>query len=142
MEHGDYTISFDPDRVDVDVVFEYLHDHSYWAAGRARDVVGTSIANSALVVGAYTSNGVLVGFARMVTDLATFAWLCDVFVLDKHRGHGLGVTLVDAIVTHPSVAGVKRQLLATRDAHDLYRRSGFETLPEPEKWMALTGGGK
>ncbi len=136
---GDYTVSTEPLRVDVDVVHRYLSHQSYWAAGRSREVVARSIDNSALVAGAYDPAGEMVGFARMVTDRATFAWLCDVFVLDQHTGHGLGVALVAALVEHPDVVDVKRQLLATGDAHELYRRFGYAALDDPARWMARPG---
>jgi GNAT superfamily N-acetyltransferase len=139
---GLYTISTDPLRVDVDIVHRYLSNESYWAAGRSRDTVARSIANSALVAGAYEPGDTLVGFARMVTDRATFAWLCDVFVLDDHNGHGLGVALVRTLVEHPDVVGVKRQLLATGDAHGLYRRFGYNALDDPKRWMARPGDGR
>lgn len=135
FEHGDYTVSNDPSRVDIDAVHQFLTTYGYWSEGRSREVVATSIANSGLVCAGYTSDGSLAGFARMVTDLATFAWLCDVFVLEPHRGTGLGVAIVETIVTHPAVAHLKRQLLATRDAHTLYERLGFEPLADPAKWM-------
>lgn len=75
----------------------------------------------------------------MVTDLATFAWLCDVFVLPEHQGNGLGVAIVTTLVEHPAVVGAKRQLLATRDAHELYRKFGFTAMEEPGKWMERSG---
>jgi GNAT superfamily N-acetyltransferase len=136
---GDYVVSTDPLRVDVDIVFGYLSLESYWAAGRTREVVVRSVANSALVAGIYDPSGAMVGFGRMVTDLATFAWLCDVFVADAHRGHGLGVALVQMLVEHPDVVDVKRQLLATGDAHELYRRFGYGPLDDADRWMARVG---
>ncbi len=141
-DHCGYVLSTDPVRVDVDVVHRYLRDESYWAAGRSRAVVRRALRNSMLVAGAYDSDGALVGFARMVTDLATFAWLCDVFVLPDHRSAGLGAALVELLVEHPAVAGVKRQLLATGDAHDLYRRFGYDDLAAPERWMQRSGPGR
>lgn len=134
--HGPYELSTDPGRIDIGAVHEFLSTDGYWSVGRSRDVVERSIANSGLVCGAYLAeSGELVGFARMVTDLATFAWLCDVFVIPEHRGSGLGVAVVMMLVEHPALVGVKRQLLATRDAHELYRRVGFAAMAEPEKWM-------
>jgi GNAT superfamily N-acetyltransferase len=136
---GDYVVSTDPLRVDVDIVHDHLAHESYWAEGRTREVVVRSVANSALVAGVYDTSGAMVGFGRMVTDLATFAWLCDVFVLDDHRGHRLGVALARILVEHPAVVDVKRQLLATRDAHELYRRFGYGPLDDPGRWMARPG---
>lgn len=137
-DHGPYRISTDPSLVDVDVVHRFLSEESYWAVGRARDVVERSIEHSPLVVGAYRE-GRQVGFARMVTDLTTFAWLCDVFVLDEARGSGVGVAMVRTVVEHPAVVGIKRQFLATADAHGLYARYGYVPLTEPERWMIRPG---
>lgn len=132
---GDLVISTDPGRVDVAAVHRYLSQESYWASGRPLDVQRRAIEHSHLVVGAYTASGDQVGFARMVTDLATFGWLADVYVLESHRGTGLGTEIVRAIVGHPDVAGVRWQFLATRDAHELYGRFGFTPLTEPTHWM-------
>jgi len=135
--HGEYLISDDPALVDVDVVHGWLTDASYWARGRTRETVVRSIANS-IPLGVY-HRGVTVGFARLVTDRSTFAWLCDVFVLEEHRGAGLGKALVDAAVTHPDLQEVERFVLATADAHDLYGRYGFEILDRPDRWMIRRG---
>jgi len=135
VRHGEYDISTDPDRVDVDAVHQFLTIDGYWSKGRSRELVETSITNSGLICAAYAPDGTLVGFARMVTDLATFAWLCDVFVLAEHRGTGLGVAIVTTIVEHPDMAHLKRQMLATRDAHSLYEKFGFQPLDTPAKWM-------
>ncbi|GMR02068.1 MAG: GNAT family N-acetyltransferase [Acidimicrobiia bacterium] len=145
MQHLDsqfagHRISSDPDLVDIGVVHDYLSNHSYWAAGRSRDVVATSIAHSALVVGAYTQDGSQVGFARMVSDLATFAWLADVFVLEAHRGRGLGRAIVKFAVEHPDMVKLQRQVLATADAHSLYADFGFVPLEQSERWMVRPGG--
>lgn len=130
-----YTLLTDPARVDVDLVHRWLSDESYWAAGRARDVVERSIAGSL----PYTlwRDGTQVAFARVVTDGVTFAWICDVFVDAGHRGHGLGQWLVDSIVADLSAAGLQRFLLATRDAHEVYRRAGFEPVAGPGRFMEI-----
>ena len=133
--HGDYTVSSDPERVDLDTVHHYLANDSYWAQGRSRQVMARALANTPLMIGAYDATGAQVGFARMVSDLATYAWLCDVFVLPPARGVGLGVAMVGAIVEHPDVAGVGLQFLATRDAHDLYARFGYRPIDTPTKFM-------
>ena len=134
---GEYEISTDPDRCDTADVHDFLTNHAYWALGRSLQTVATSIENSALICGAYAPNGELAAFGRVVTDLATFGWLCDVFVLPQHRGHGLGMAVVQTLVEHPDLVSVKRQLLATRDAHSLYAKFGFEPMVDPEKkWMA------
>jgi GNAT superfamily N-acetyltransferase len=130
----DYWICTDKDRLDVHLIHDYLSRTSYWASGRSLDTVQTSIENS-LCFGVYAA-GQQVGFARVVTDYATFAWLCDVFVLTSHQGQGLGRRLVETIVAHPELRTLAIFLLATSDAHDLYRRhGGFEGLQAPDKWM-------
>ena len=120
--HGPYEISDDPARLDLDAVERLLHG-TYWAAERPRAIIEQSIARS-IAFGAYW-RGALVGFARIVTDGLTIAWICDVVIDEAHRGTGLGKALVDAVVTHPEIANV-RQILATRDAHALYEKFGFE----------------
>jgi len=132
---ANYRISSDPVLVDIDVVHDYLSNHSYWAAGRSREVVAKSLAHSALVVGAYSADGSQVGFARMVSDLATFAWLADVFVLEGHRGLGLGRAIVKSAVDHPNMINLDYQVLATADAHGLYAEFGFGPLEESDRWM-------
>jgi threonine aldolase len=118
-----YLITTDPARFDIDEIFQFL-TASYWSPGISRDLVEQGIANS-LAFGLMTANGEQAGFSRLVTDYATFAWLCDVFVLEPHRGRGLGKWLVETAVAHPDVAGL-RFLLATYDAHGLYAQFGFE----------------
>ncbi len=118
-----YLITTDPARFDIDAIFEFL-TASYWSPGISRDLVELGIANS-LAFGLMTADGEQAGFSRLVTDYATFAWLCDVFVLEPHRGQGLGKWLVETAVGHPDVAGL-RFLLATYDAHGLYEQFGFE----------------
>jgi GNAT superfamily N-acetyltransferase len=136
---GGYVISDDASRVDIDLVHRWLAEEAYWAKGRPHDVVVRSLAAS-LNLGVYSPGGSQVAFCRWVTDGATFAWLCDVFVDRGHRGSGIGTWLVEVAVAHPAVAGVKRKLLATQDAHDLYAKVGFERLRAPERWMELLAG--
>lgn len=119
-----YELSDDPHRLDVALVHRFLREQSYWARGVARDVVARSIAGS-WCVGAYEGRE-QVGFARLAGDRATFAWLCDVFVLPQHRGQGLGERLVGAALDRARADGVRRVMLMTRDAHAVYRRHGFE----------------
>lgn len=135
LHHGDYLISTDPARVDAPGVHQLLAEQSYWATDRAFDVQRRAIEHSALVVGVYTTDGRQVAFARMVTDLATFAWLCDVVVDSAHRAGGLGTAMVRTIVEHPAVVNVRWQLLATRDAHSLYQKVGYTPLHDPTFWM-------
>jgi GNAT superfamily N-acetyltransferase len=132
LRRGNYTISTDPGRLDLDVIHGYL-DRSYWGAGRPREVVARSLQGS-LCFGLYHDSG-QVGLARIVTDGATFAWLCDVFVLEEHRGGGLGKWLIGAVMAHPQLRDIRRIILATRDAHGLYRQHGFAPLAQPDLWM-------
>jgi GNAT superfamily N-acetyltransferase len=132
---GAYLLTTDPARVDVDLVHRWLSEESYWAAGREHDVVARSIAGS--LPYAVWLDDTQVAFARAVTDGATFVWICDVFVATEHRGHGLGQWLVDSIVEDLSAAGLQRFLLATRDAHEVYRRSGFGPLAGPGRFMEI-----
>ncbi|GAA1666269.1 GNAT family N-acetyltransferase [Kribbella yunnanensis] len=122
-------------RVDVDVVHGFLST-AYWSPGIPRDVVARSIEGS-LNVGVYTSAGELVAFARAVTDRASFAWIADVFVLPEHRGHGLGKFVVTSLLDHPDLKGLRRIMLATRDAHELYRQHGFNELPDLTTMMVI-----
>jgi GNAT superfamily N-acetyltransferase len=132
-QRGEYLISTDQARLDIGVIHDYLANSSYWAQGRPLGVVRRSIEYS-LAFGLYRGSR-LVGFARVITDYATFAWLADVFVLDQFRGQGLGKWLVDVILSHPELQGFRRWVLATKDAHELYRRVGFIELARPERWM-------
>jgi GNAT superfamily N-acetyltransferase len=132
-QRGDYSISTDQSRLDLDVVHDYLTNSSYWATGRSLETVRRSIENS-LSFGLYEGEK-QIGFARVITDYATFAWLADVFVLDSFRGQGLGKWLVEVILSHPELQQFRRWVLATRDAHELYRRFGFTELKRPERWM-------
>ena len=126
-------IDTDPARLDRTVIHRWLSTQSYWAAGVPRTTLDRAIENS-LCFGAYL-DGAQVGFARMVTDRATFAYLADVFVLDEHRGRGYSRQLMDAIVAHPGLQGLRRMLLATRDAHGLYAKYGFTPLANPPTFM-------
>lgn len=136
----DYTISTDPARLDLEVVHDFLSHRSYWGQGRSLEVIERSIEHS-VAFGVYKGEQ-QIGFCRVVTDYATFAWLADVFILEEHRGQGLSVWLVETVLAHPELQGLKRWTLATRDAHSLYARFGFEPLPNPELWMTRLGGGK
>ena len=128
-------VSTDRSRLDLDLVHRYLSEEAYWARGRTREQVERSIEHS-LPFGVYVE-GRQVGFARVVTDRATFAWLADVFVLPEARGRGLGKRLVETVLAHPELQPMKRWLLATADAHGLYRRYGFEELRDVGRFMAI-----
>lgn len=125
---GDYSISTDIDRLDLGVIHGYLSGESYWAKGIPLETVKRSINNS-LCFGIY-HNEAQVGFARLVTDKATFAYLADVFIVDAHRGLGLSKWLVEVIHAHPDVQGLRRWMLGTRDAHGLYAQFGWTKIPE------------
>jgi len=155
---GEFLISTDPERLSLDVVYEFL-THCYWAKGIPREVVRRSIEH-ALCFGVYESSEevspglakearpgaptdlvrtdiVQVGFARVITDYATIAYVGDVFVLDTHRGRGLGKWLMQCIVEHPALRNLRRWILTTRDAHGLYSQVGFTPLKAPERYMEL-----
>jgi GNAT superfamily N-acetyltransferase len=128
-------ISTDRSRLDLDLIHRYLSEESYWARGRSREATARAIEHS-IPFGVY-DRGRQVGFARVVTDRATFAWLADVFVLPSHRGQGVGKRLVEAVLEHPELRAVRRWLLATADAHGLYRRFGFDELHGSQRFMAI-----
>lgn len=133
-----YSITQDRTSLDVATIHDYLSNRSYWAQGRTLEAVRLSIENS-LCYGVLSPEGRQVGFARVVTDMATFAWICDVFVLESEQGKGLGKWLVRTVVGDLESKGVRRLMLATKDAHELYRRhGGFEVLKQPERLMEKT----
>lgn len=129
---GSLVISTDPARLDINTVCAFLA-RSYWANDRPRDVIERSLENS-LVFGIYDGDR-QVGMARVVTDYATFAWVCDVFVDEAYRGQGIGKWLMATVLDHPELRRVRRLLLSSRDAQGLYRRFGFIDLNAPERWM-------
>ena len=131
-----FEVSTDPTRIDLDYVHRYLSQQSYWAGAVPRDVVARSVAN-ALSFGLYAADGAQVGFARVITDRATFAWLADVFIDPAQHGLGLGKALMDTIVAHPDLQGLRRFMLVTADAHSLYERYGFTAIEHPERMMAI-----
>lgn len=122
-----------PDR---DAIYRFLASEAYWSIGLPRDIFDRSVDGSLCFVAA-TAGDEVAGFARVVSDRATFAWLCDVFVLPAHRGNGVSKRLMDAVMAHPDLARVRNFMLATRDAHGLYARYGFAPLEEPSRWMAI-----
>jgi GNAT superfamily N-acetyltransferase len=131
---GEYSISTDRQRLDVTLIHEFL-SRSYWSPGIPRGVVERGIDNS-LCFGIY-HRVQQVGFARVITDRASFAYLADVFVVEAHRGKGLGKWLLETILGHQDLQGLRRFLLATRDAHFLYRQFGFTSLAEPARLMEI-----
>lgn len=131
---GEFTVSTDPARVNLELVYDFL-TNCYWAKGITRDVVSRSIENS-LPFGVYRG-AKQVGFARVITDRATFAYIADVFILEPYRGHGLSKLLMQCIMEHPELQGLRRWSLATRDAHRLYTQFGFRPVAKPEMWMEI-----
>jgi GNAT superfamily N-acetyltransferase len=129
---GEFTISTDPRRIDLDVVHGFLVT-SYWAEGIPRALVERSIEHS-LCFGLYHGDR-QIGFARVISDRATFGYLGDVFVLDAYRGRGLGRWLMEVVHAHPDLQGFRRWVLLTRDAHALYRQVGYAPLARPERYM-------
>jgi GNAT superfamily N-acetyltransferase len=134
----DFAISTDPARFDLNVIHRYL-TRSYWAEGISRELVARSIANS-LCFGIYHGEK-QVGFARVITDKTTFGYLADVFVLEEYRGKGLSKWLMEVILAHPELQGFRRWLLATRGAHGLYQKFGFDRLAHPENLMEIVRAG-
>jgi GNAT superfamily N-acetyltransferase len=133
---ADVTITTDPSRLDLDVIHDFLA-RSYWAAGIPRATVERAVGHS-LCFGAFDGHD-QVGFARVISDYATYAYVSDVFVLPSHRGRGIGKQLMAAIVAHPELQGLRRWTLFTRDAHGLYRQYGFADPRHPERLMEILG---
>ena len=131
-QHGQFTISTDPNRLDVDAICEFLK-RSYWANTRPRERTERALANS-LVFGLYDGE-TQIGLARVVSDYTIFAYLCDVFIHEDYRAHGLGKWLMQTIMQHPDLKDMRRWVLVTDDAHGLYREYGFESIHDPEHWM-------
>jgi N-acetylglutamate synthase-like GNAT family acetyltransferase len=131
----DFLISTDKTLLDVEVIYNYLNDDSYWAQGIPLEKLKKAIANS-MCFGVY-NNSKLVGFARVVTDNATFAYICDVFILPIYRKKGLSKWLMQTIVNHPELQGLRRWSLATTDAQKLYSQFGFSQISKPENWMEI-----
>ena len=135
-EQAELTISTDPARLDLDVIHGFL-SRSYWATGIPRELVARAIAHS-MCFGAFDGER-QVGFARVISDRATFAYVSDVFVVESHRGRGVGKRLMTAIRSHPELQGLRRWALATRDAHSLYQQFGFGEPRHPERLMEILG---
>jgi len=131
-ERDEFLLSTDPARLDVDAIHAFLSS-SYWAAGIPRAVVERAIAGS-ICFGLFHGPR-QIGFARVITDRATFAYLADVYVLEEYRGHGLGTWLIEAVSAHPDLGGLRRFVLVTRDAHGLYEKFGFTPLAKPGNYM-------
>lgn len=131
---SNYKISTDKDKLDLIAIHDFLTNRSYWARGRSFETVKRSIENS-ICFGVYDNTDKLVGFARVLTDSAVFAYIMDVFILENFRKQGLGKQLMDAIMKHPDIQGLQRVMLATNDAHKLYEKFGFVVTEIPNKIM-------
>ncbi len=127
-------VSTDPTRIDLDAVHAYL-TRAYWCEGISKDLLAKAIAGSLCF--ALLDGDRQIGFARVVTDRATFAYLCDVYVLDEYAGQGLGKRLMEEVQSHPDLQGLRRFVLVTRDAHGLYKQFGFEPLKSPNSYMEI-----
>jgi len=132
---GEFLISTSRERLSLDVIHNFL-TNCYWAQGISREVVERSIEHS-LCFGVYEGGGAQVGFARVISDFATFAYLGDVFVLESHRGRGLSKWLMQCVTEHPALQNLRRWILLTRDAHGLYSQYGFTPVKAPERYMEL-----
>lgn len=132
-QRGEYIISTDNNRLNIPLIHDFISKRSYWGQGRKIEIVQLSLNNS-LNFGLYKDEE-QVGFARVVTDYCTFAWLADVFVVEAHRATGLSKWLMEVIMTHPRLVNMRRWALATKDAHGLYQQFGFSPMSQPERWM-------
>lgn len=131
-----FIISTERDRLDIQMIHQFLSERSYWAIGRSLETVRQSIENS-LCFGVYDASGKQLGFARVATDYAVFGWLMDVFVLEDFRGKGLGKLLIKEVTEHPALKNLRRIGLGTADAHGLYQQYGFTGLSKPQNMMEL-----
>ena len=136
--HEDFTVSTDPGRLDVHAIHAFLVT-SYWAAGIPRETLERALGNS-LCFGLYEGER-QIGLARVITDRATYAYLCDVYVLPERRGRGLGAWLMGCLMAHPDLQGLRRFSLVTRDAHELYRPFGFTEIAAPGGHMEIARPG-
>lgn len=138
VERDGFVICTDPSWLDVDAVHAFL-TRCYWSPGIPRAVVAKALAHS-LCFGVYAMDGGVrhqIGLARVISDFATYAYLCDVYVLEAYRGRGLGAWLMETVVAHPELQGLRRFCLFTRDAHGLYARFGFGSMPEAGRYMEV-----
>jgi GNAT superfamily N-acetyltransferase len=134
LKKDGFELTTEPKRMQIETIHRFLQK-SYWAPTRNQDVIERSIEGS-LPFGIFVK-GKQVAFARVVTDYATFAWICDVFVDEEYRGQGLSKWLMESMLKHPQLQGLRRWVLATKDAHSLYSKFGFTSLNKPERWMEI-----
>ena len=130
-----FEITTDPARLDLDAIHDFLSNHAYWALGRSRETIQRTLANS-LCFGLYHDTR-QIGLARVISDFATYAYMCDVYVLDAYRGQGLGTWLIDCVLKHPDLRDIIKFSLVTRSAQALYRKFGFAEVTEPHRYMNL-----
>jgi GNAT superfamily N-acetyltransferase len=133
FKNDNYEISIDKSRLQIDVIQRFLAEDSYWAQNRTLEQTETAIENS-ICFGVYAGER-QIGFARVVSDCATFAYIGDVFILEEFRGSGLSKRLMEAMLAHPDLQNLRRWILATKDAHGLYEQFGFHNLKFPDRWM-------
>jgi N-acetylglutamate synthase-like GNAT family acetyltransferase len=131
-----YVLSNDPSTLSIDTIFAWLTNEAYWSLGRSRETIDTAISNSHLY-GVVSPEGATIACTRVVTDEATFAWIADVFVASELRGRGIGTWMVGEVAEFWLEVGVKRILLATKDAHEVYKKVGFAPLASPERFMEI-----
>lgn len=134
MTTSSYFISTDKSLLNIESIYDFLSNRSYWAKGRTRETVEKSIQHS-LCFGMFNQQHQQAGFARVITDYALFAWLLDVVIFEEHRGHGLGKMLIRHIINHEELKNVRRWMLGTRDAHGLYEQFGFTSIADPHRLM-------
>lgn len=137
-QRGEYLISTDNHRLNIPLIHDFISNQSYWGQGRKVEIVELALNNS-LNFGLY-KNAEQIGFARVVTDYCTFAWLGDVFIVAGFRGQGLSKWLMEVIMNHPQLMNMRRWVLATKDAHGLYEQFGFGRMSQPERWMERFNG--
>lgn len=131
----DFYISTDKPKMDIEIIHKYLSEESYWAKGISKEIVEKSVANSFCFGVFYHDRQV--GFAKVITDFTTIAYLGDVFILDKFRGLGLSKLLMETIMHHPELQGLRRWILLTADTHELYRKFGWSNINDPSRWMEV-----
>lgn len=131
----DFYISTDKSKMDIEIIHKYLSEESYWAKGISKEIVEKSVANSFCFGVFYHDRQI--GFAKVITDFTTIAYLGDVFILDKFRGLGLSKLLMETIMHHPELQGLRRWILLTADAHELYKKFGWNNIKDPTRWMEV-----
>lgn len=131
---GGFTVTTDKGKINIDMLYNSLH-RLYWATNRSKETIVKSIENSLCF--SMLKGDKQIGFARVITDYATFAYLCDVYIDEAYRGNGLGIWLLECILNYPDLLELRKWLLATKDAHDLYRKFGFNELATPERYMEI-----